>query len=205
MQQKLSLKLTPTEAANDNIIIAYAAANLGVAPNSITGFYKLKESIDARSRHQIWFNLTISVFVNEPLAKRAVATVHYPNISKANKKEIVVGAGPAGLFAALKLIQLGIKPIVIERGKNVRDRRRDLAALNKQGIVNADSNYCFGEGGAGTYSDGKLYTRSNKRGNIDGVLTYLYSLVPMKKYCIRHIRILAPTSYRKLLPLCVIA
>lgn len=205
MQQKLSLKLTPTEAANDNIIIAYAAANLGVAPNSITGFYKLKESIDARSRHQIWFNLTISVFVNEPFAKRAVATVHYPNISKANKKVIVVGAGPAGLFAALKLIQLGIKPIVIERGKNVRDRRRDLAALNKQGIVNADSNYCFGEGGAGTYSDGKLYTRSNKRGNIDGVLNLFVQLVPMKKYCIRHIRILAPTSYRKLLPLCVIA
>lgn len=205
MQQKLSLKLTPTEAANDNIIIAYAAANLGVAPNSITGFYKLKESIDARSRHQIWFNLTISVFVNEPFAKRAVATVHYPNISKANKKVIVVGAGPAGLFAALKLIQLGIKPIVIERGKNVRDRRRDLAALNKQGIVNADSNYCFGEGGAGTYSDGKLYTRSNKRGNIDGVLNLFVQFGADEKILYQAHPHIGTNKLPQLLPLCVIA
>ncbi|MFX7052434.1 FAD-dependent monooxygenase, partial [Acinetobacter baumannii] len=86
------------------------------------------------------------------------------------KKVIIIGAGPAGLFAALELILLGIKPIIIERGKDVKARRRDLAALNKEGIVNPDSNYCFGEGGAGTYSDGKLYTRSSKRGNIDKVL-----------------------------------
>lgn len=170
MQQKLSLKLTPAEAANDSIITDYAAASLGIQPGMITGFYKLKESIDARSRHQIWFNLTIHVFIDEPFAKRETNFIQYPDVSKSKKSAVIIGAGPAGLFAALKLIELGIKPIVLERGKNVRDRRRDLAALNKEGTINPESNYCFGEGGAGTYSDGKLYTRSNKRGSIDRIL-----------------------------------
>ena len=170
MQQKISLKLTPSEAASDTIITSYIAASIGITEDKVTGFYKLKESIDARSRHQIWFNLTLQVFIDEPFIKRAVDEIKFKNVSATSASVIIVGAGPAGLFAALKLLELGIKPIIIERGKNVRDRRRDLAAMNKQGIVNSESNYCFGEGGAGTYSDGKLYTRSNKRGNIDRIL-----------------------------------
>ena len=170
MQQKISLKLTPSEASNDAIITSYIAASLSVNEKSITGFYKLKESIDARSRHQIWFNLTLQVFIDEPFVKRESEKFLFKNVNSSSKSVIIVGAGPAGLFAALKLLELGIKPIIIERGKNVRDRRRDLAALNKEGVVNPESNYCFGEGGAGTYSDGKLYTRSSKRGNIDRIL-----------------------------------
>ncbi len=170
MQQKISLKLTPSEASNDAIITSYIAASLSINETSVTGFYKLKESIDARSRHQIWFNLTLQVFIDEPFIKRESDKILFKNVTASKKSVIIVGAGPAGLFAALKLLELGIKPIIIERGKNVRDRRRDLAALNKEGVVNPESNYCFGEGGAGTYSDGKLYTRSSKRGSIDRIL-----------------------------------
>lgn len=170
MQQKISLKLTPTEAANDAIISSYIAASLSINVNQVTGFYKLKESIDARSRHQIWFNITIQAFIDEPFQKRTIQQIQFNHLSTLSKSVIIVGAGPAGLFAALKLLELGIKPIILERGKNVRDRRRDLAAMNKHGIVNPESNYCFGEGGAGTYSDGKLYTRSTKRGDIDRIL-----------------------------------
>ena len=170
MQQKISLKLTPSEAENEAIITSYIAASLAISENRITGFYKIKASIDARSRHQVWFNITLQVFIDEPFLERAIQQIHFSNITSQSKSAIIVGAGPAGLFAAVKLLELGIKPIIIERGKNVRDRRRDLAAMNKNGIVNTESNYCFGEGGAGTYSDGKLYTRSNKRGNIDRIL-----------------------------------
>ena len=169
MQQKISLKLTPSEASNDAILTSYIAASLSINENQVTGFYKLKESIDARSRHQIWFNITLQVFVDEPFLHRNIQQVQFNNLTASSKSVIIIGAGPAGLFAALKLLELGIKPIIIERGKNVRDRRRDLAAMNKEGITNPESNYCFGEGGAGTYSDGKLYTRSNKRGNIDRI------------------------------------
>ena len=161
MQQKISLKLTPSEAANESIIKSYLAANLSLTENKITGFYKLKESIDARSRHQIWINLTLNVFIDEPFYERDVDQIELQEVNQFSKSVIIIGAGPAGLFAALKLLEKGIKPIILERGKNVRDRRRDLAKLNKEGIVNPESNYCFGEGGAGTYSDGKLYTRSN--------------------------------------------
>lgn len=170
MQQKISLKLTPSEAANDAIITSYIAASIGIKETQVTGFYKLKESIDARSRQQIWFNITLQAFIDEPFVARRVEPTTLKQVTSASTKVIIVGAGPAGLFAALKLLQAGIKPIILERGKNVKDRRRDLAALNKQGEVNDESNYCFGEGGAGTYSDGKLYTRSNKRGNIDSIL-----------------------------------
>jgi uncharacterized FAD-dependent dehydrogenase len=117
--------------------------------------------------------LTILVFANEPFHDRMIKKLLLQDVSKAIRKVIIVGAGPAGLFAALKLIEQGIKPIILERGKDVRSRRRDLAALNKQGIVNSESNYCFGEGGAGTYSDGKLYTRSTKRGDVERILNIL--------------------------------
>ena len=145
---------------------------LPVAVNEIQQVVVLKRSIDARQK-AIKINIKAVVyFVDEKVVAENFDLPDYPNV--ANKQEvIVVGAGPAGLFAALQLIELGLKPIVIERGKDVRGRRRDLKAINVDGIVNEDSNYCFGEGGAGTYSDGKLYTRSKKRGDIDRILKLL--------------------------------
>ncbi|HMG82432.1 MAG TPA: FAD-dependent oxidoreductase [Ferruginibacter sp.] len=169
MQQKISLKLLAAEADNDTVIKNLIAKTIGVRGATVTGFYILKRSIDARSK-TIWVNLTVNAFIDEPFLPRDSAKIVFPDVSKATKKVIVIGAGPAGLFAAMQLIEQGIQPIILERGKDVRARRRDLAVLNKEGIVNPDSNYCFGEGGAGTYSDGKLYTRSNKRGNIDRIL-----------------------------------
>lgn len=171
MIKEVALKVTPSEASNNSVLTQLIANSIGVNINNITGFYTLKQSIDARSRKQIWVNLLVKVFVNEKFTDRQINLVNYKNVLQANKKVIIVGAGPAGIFAALKLIELGIKPIIVERGKDVRSRRRDLAILNKDGIINTESNYCFGEGGAGTYSDGKLYTRSNKRGNIDRILS----------------------------------
>jgi uncharacterized FAD-dependent dehydrogenase len=170
MQKDIQLKLTPSQAANDAAIKQYIAQSTGNKEAEITGYHKLKQSIDARSRQQVWINLTLKAFINEPFQQRTVETVAFNHVNNNSKKVIIVGAGPAGLFAALKLLELGIKPIVLERGKDVRARRRDLAAMNKEGTVNPESNYCFGEGGAGTYSDGKLYTRSNKRGDINRIL-----------------------------------
>lgn len=169
MQQKITLKLLPSEAANETVLKKLLARSSGKKQIDITGFNILKRSIDARSK-TIWINLTVNAFINEPFHKRPLQQFNFRDVSKAEKKVIIIGAGPAGLFAALKLIELGIKPVILERGKDVRSRRRDLALLNKEGIINPDSNYCFGEGGAGTYSDGKLYTRSNKRGDIDRIL-----------------------------------
>ena len=169
MQQQLTLKLLPSEAANEGIINQYIATSLGKAPAAVKGFYILKQSMDARGK-QVWINLTIKAFIDEPFHAREINTIAYTNVSNAGAKVVVIGAGPAGLFAALHLIEQGIQPIILERGKDVRARRRDLAVLNKDGIINPESNYCFGEGGAGTYSDGKLYTRSNKRGDINRIL-----------------------------------
>ena len=170
MQKQVVLKLKPFEANNAQLIKESIAEQLSISDNAITGFYKQKQSIDARSSKQIWFNLSLLVFIDEPFVERVIETRVFKSVANTQKKAIIVGAGPAGLFAALKLIELGIKPIILERGKDVRSRRRDLAVLNKEGIIHPDSNYCFGEGGAGTYSDGKLYTRSNKRGNINSIL-----------------------------------
>lgn len=173
MQVKSVLKLTPEEAANERLVRKRIAQENGIDAKTITGFHILKKSMDARSR-QIWLNMTLLVYVNEPFVSRSPNGLVLKEVHNSDKKVIVIGAGPAGLFAALELISYGIKPIILERGKNVRDRRRDLAKLNKEGIVNPESNYCFGEGGAGTYSDGKLYTRSNKRGSIDKALNVFY-------------------------------
>src|SRR4030095_15677706 len=112
-------------------------------------------------------------FINEPYHYRQFNKIHFGDVSRSNKRVIIIGAGPAGLFAALQLIEKGIKCIILERGKDVKSRRRDLAVLNKEGIINPESNYCFGEGGAGTYSDGKLYTRSTKRGDVNRILNLL--------------------------------
>jgi uncharacterized protein len=169
MQQKISFKLLPSEVLDEAIIKKYIANTCGKKENAVTGFHLIKKSIDARAK-TIWVNLTVTAFIDEPFTQREIQKFNFKDVSKAGKKVIIIGAGPAGLFAALQLIEKGIKPIILERGKDVRARRRDLAVLNKEGIVNPESNYCFGEGGAGTYSDGKLYTRSNKRGDIDRIL-----------------------------------
>ena len=169
MQQNISLKLLPSQAASQDIIKQLIATSAGKKLQSITGFHILKKSIDARGK-SIFINLNLIAFIDEPFLHRPGLQFNFKDVSHAQKKVLIAGAGPAGLFAALKLIEAGIKPIIIERGKEVRARRRDLAQLNKEGIINPESNYCFGEGGAGTYSDGKLYTRSNKRGDINRIL-----------------------------------
>jgi uncharacterized FAD-dependent dehydrogenase len=169
MQKTFNFKLLPSEALNDNAIKNYIAKTQGVEPSAVAGYNILKRSIDARGK-QPWINLLLQAFINEAWSERKLLSFHYRDVHTATRTVIIVGAGPAGLFAALRLIEAGIKPIVLERGKDVRNRRRDLAMLNKEGIVNPESNYCFGEGGAGTYSDGKLYTRSTKRGNVTRIL-----------------------------------
>ena len=167
MPQIIQLSLTPAESqTSENIQIAIVE-HLNIPKENISDFRLLKRSIDARKR-KVKIQLKVEVFINEKIPEKNIIR-NYQDVT--NKEEIViVGSGPAGLFAALKLIELGLKPIVLERGKDVQNRRRDIAAINKQHIVNSDSNYCFGEGGAGTYSDGKLYTRSKKRGSIQSVL-----------------------------------
>jgi len=174
MQKEIQVRLTPSESVHGPSLLKYISQITGEAETSITGYQILKKSIDARSRQQIWVNLSLIAFIKEPIFKRFIEPLLFPILPSHAKEVIIIGAGPAGLFAALECIQLGLKPIIIERGKDVRARRRDLASLNKEGIVNPESNYCFGEGGAGTYSDGKLYTRSNKRGSIDKILKIFY-------------------------------
>ncbi len=169
MQKIISLRLLPSEAANDQFIQENIAQQTGIKNVAVTGFHLLRKSIDARGKHP-FINLTVHAFINEPFYKKEIQKVIFKDVANAKHEVIIIGSGPAGLFAALKLIEQGIKPIILERGKDVRARRRDLAALNKYGIINPESNYCFGEGGAGTYSDGKLYTRSSKRGDINRIL-----------------------------------
>ncbi len=164
--------MLPPEVAYDDVRLEQQIRqHLHLTPDTPAQIRKLRRSIDARGR-QIKVNLTADVYVNEPVPPLLSFQKYYPDVSK-NPSAIVIGCGPAGMFAALRLIELGIKPIVLERGKDVRSRRRDLAALTKEHIVNPESNYCFGEGGAGTYSDGKLYTRSKKRGDVRRVLEIL--------------------------------
>lgn len=169
MLKNITLKLLPSEAANQQFIKEYIAKAESVDLTAVSGFHILKQSIDARGK-QPWVNLSLMAFINEPFQSRELLSFNFKDVNYARKKVIIIGAGPAGLFAALQCIEKGIKPVILERGKDVRARRRDLAILNKEGIVNPESNYCFGEGGAGTFSDGKLYTRSSKRGDINRIL-----------------------------------
>jgi uncharacterized FAD-dependent dehydrogenase len=167
--REISLQTSPETAANEALLKAYLARHIQIPEKEIAHIVILKRSIDARQK-AIKINLKVNVFLaGEPFAEGKIDFPDYPDVSNA-QEVIVVGAGPAGLFAALQLIEFGLRPIVVERGKDVRGRRRDLKAINQDGIVNPDSNYCFGEGGAGTYSDGKLYTRSKKRGDVDRIL-----------------------------------
>ena len=169
MIQETNIRILPKYIEDKQEIKKSLAQQLKVPVQKIIDFKILKKSIDARSK-KIVFQLRVQVGIQEKIPTTATKYSIKKDVSK-SPSIIIVGAGPAGLFAALELIELGLKPIILERGKNVRERRRDLAAINKKHIVNSESNYCFGEGGAGTYSDGKLYTRSDKRGNVKRVLS----------------------------------
>jgi len=167
MTKEIEIVCPPGQQEDEAALIKIAATSLNISPQKISALKILKRSIDARGR-KVVYRMQVQAFVDEAYVPETF-TVSYPDV-KAAKPVIIIGAGPAGLFAALQCIELGLKPIIVERGKDVKQRRRDLANINKQGLVNPESNYCFGEGGAGTYSDGKLYTRSTKRGDVNAVL-----------------------------------
>mgnify|MGYP001102103730 FL=1 len=168
MTHEYQLRILPEQAASEQSLKQYISREKGLDLRTINAIRTLKRSIDARQR-TIYINLTVRVFVNETPSEEEFERTNYPNV-EGRPAVIVVGAGPGGLFAALKLIELGLRPIVVERGKNVRERKEDLARISREHKVDAESNYSFGEGGAGAYSDGKLYTRSKKRGSVEKIL-----------------------------------
>jgi len=167
--QTIEISVLPEEAANEVLLKTIIGNQIR---KKEFDFRVIKRSIDARKRI-VKFNLKVEVYINETIPSTIKQTIRQLTDVTDKPKVNVIGFGPAGMFAALKLIELGFKPIVLERGKDVRSRRRDLAAISKDQVVDPNSNYCFGEGGAGTFSDGKLYTRSKKRGNIDEILNIL--------------------------------
>jgi len=171
MQKELQIRVLPEVAAEPHLLNEYLMEKEGLLPGDLRHVQVLRRSIDARSR-QAYYQLKVRLYINEEFEPEKISLPDYPNVSNA-EEVIIIGAGPAGLFAALELLENGVKPVIIERGKNARDRIQDLKAINVNHIVNEDSNYCFGEGGAGTYSDGKLYTRSKKRGDVRKVLELL--------------------------------
>lgn len=164
----MQLRLLPEETAGEQALKLVAARQTGVRPDRIQAVRVLKRSIDARQR-TVFVQLKLRVYIDEQPEGPAYEAVVYPDVGAA-KSVVVVGAGPGGLFAALRLIELGFRPVVVERGKNVRERKKDIALISRLHRVDSESNYSFGEGGAGAYSDGKLYTRSKKRGSVDRIL-----------------------------------
>lgn len=168
MIKDLQLRVPPQVAATESQLRKEIAAECAADVQRISGFRILRRSIDARQR-QVFVNLGLRVWIDEPVAEAEFEPVEYQSV-QGRPAVIVVGAGPGGLFAALRLIELGLRPIVVERGKDVHERKRDLALISREHIVDPESNYSFGEGGAGAYSDGKLYTRSKKRGSVDKIL-----------------------------------
>ncbi|WP_372903731.1 NAD(P)/FAD-dependent oxidoreductase [Rhodohalobacter sp.] len=171
MIKKYQLRVNPETAAKPELMERFLSQEKNIPMDEINHIEVLKRSIDARQKDVI-INLKVNVYIGQEYREEPITLPDYPHVG--NEEEvIIVGMGPAGLFAALKLIELGKKPIVLERGKDVKERIQDLKGINVKHIVNEDSNYCFGEGGAGTYSDGKLYTRSKKRGDVDRILRLL--------------------------------
>ena len=168
MVNEYQLRILPEQAASEQSLKTYISREKGLDIRTINAVRVLKKSIDARQR-TIYVNIKVQVFINEVPDTQEYTPTEYKNVS-GKPQVIVVGAGPGGLFAALRLIELGLRPVVIERGKNVRERKEDLAKISREHKVDPESNYSFGEGGAGAYSDGKLYTRSKKRGNVDKIL-----------------------------------
>ena len=168
MIQEYQVRVLPQVAANEQSLRMWLADEYGFDVRTVTSVRILRRSIDARQR-TIFVNLKVRVYINEQPQADEFTPVEYPDVS-GKPQVIVVGAGPGGLFAALRLIELGLRPIVLERGKDVHERKKDLSQITKTQQVDPESNYCFGEGGAGAYSDGKLYTRSKKRGNIEKIL-----------------------------------
>lgn len=175
MTRQLQLRLKPEIAYDADRLLKYICGQLATAPGDITDYRIVRRSIDARQR-QVMVNLTVNVYIGEVAPDNLLyEAVSYPDVSRARHQAVVIGAGPAGLFCALRLIELGIRPIVLERGKDVDSRRKDMARIARENVVDPDSNYCFGEGGAGAFSDGKLYTRSKKRGSVDKILGIFHS------------------------------
>ncbi|MGQ1891683.1 NAD(P)/FAD-dependent oxidoreductase [Thermophagus sp. OGC60D27] len=172
MYQQIELRLTPEEASKEETIKKCAARKLSMSDREISGFKVVRRSIDAR-RRQVMVELRVAIWSDEPIPGFEPKSFHWPSVASA-PEVVVVGAGPAGLFAALKLIECGLKPVIVERGKEVGDRKKDIALLNRNEQLDEDSNYAFGEGGAGTFSDGKLYTRSKKRGDFRNILEILH-------------------------------
>ena len=170
MIQELQLRVLPEQAASEQSIKQYVAREKGLDARTIKAVRTLKRSIDARQR-TIFVNLTVRIYINELPTDDEYEETYYPMVDE-GPEVIVVGAGPGGLFAALRLIELGCRPIVVERGKDVHARKRDIARISREHAVDPESNYSFGEGGAGAYSDGKLYTRSKKRGNVEKILNF---------------------------------
>ncbi|MCJ8163580.1 FAD-binding protein [Pontibacter sp. E15-1] len=170
-KKEVELVLAPELAFDAQQLEHEILRSANLKAEDVKFLHRVKRSVDARGR-DVLVRVRADVYLDSPPTELLSPVYHYPEVTN-SKQVVIVGAGPAGLFAALRCIELGIKPLVLERGKDVRSRRRDLAALNKEHSVHPDSNYCFGEGGAGTYSDGKLYTRSKKRGDLQRILQIL--------------------------------
>lgn len=174
MIQEITMRLTPREAAEDEILKSRVASALGCAPSDINDIKRVRRSVDARGRRVV-INLTLKVATGDDMkVLPLLRPVDFQRVADDARTVVIVGAGPAGLFAALRAIELGMRPVVLERGKDVDRRREDLASIRRTDLVNPESNYCFGEGGAGTFSDGKLFTRSKKRGNVEDILQLLH-------------------------------
>lgn len=172
MFKQVQLNLSPVAAADEGKVRKISATLAGIDPSEISGIRIIRKSVDARKKN-VRINLIIEIFSGEDMSPREIGPLEQKEVSQ-SKEVIIVGAGPAGLFAALRLIELGLRPVILERGRDISSRKRDIARISREHVVDSESNYCFGEGGAGTFSDGKLYSRSKKRGDNTRVLELLF-------------------------------